>query len=63
MSKSYALPGLRLGWLCTQNQDMFEMMCHFKDYTTICAPAPSEILALMGIVFHIIIKDNVNRWF
>ena len=49
MSKSFALPGLRIGWLATQNISWIEKIIEFKDYTTICSPAPSEILALIAL--------------
>lgn len=49
MSKSFALPGLRLGWLGTQNKSWIRKIIEFKDYTTICPPAPSEILALIAL--------------
>jgi aspartate/methionine/tyrosine aminotransferase len=49
MSKSFALPGLRLGWLGTQNKSWINKIIEFKDYTTICPPAPSEILALIAL--------------
>jgi len=49
MSKSFALPGLRIGWLGTQNKSWIRKIIEFKDYTTICPPAPSEILALIAL--------------
>lgn len=49
MSKSLALPGLRIGWLVTRNAAWLDRVARLKDYTTICASAPSEILALMGL--------------
>jgi len=49
MSKSFALPGLRLGWLIIHQSDWLKAIQAYKDYTTICPPAPSEILALIGI--------------
>jgi aspartate/methionine/tyrosine aminotransferase len=49
MSKSFAMPGLRIGWLVTADKNLREHWITFKDYTTICSSAPSEILALMGI--------------
>lgn len=49
MSKSFAMAGLRLGWLCTKNKEIFNMMSLFKDYITICAPAPSEVLSLIAL--------------
>ncbi len=49
MSKSYGLPGLRLGWAATRNEHIVEQMASFKDYTTICNPAPSEVLARIAL--------------
>jgi len=49
MSKTFGLPGLRLGWLATQRTDLPARWLALKDYTTICNSAPSEILALIGL--------------
>ena len=49
MSKSFALAGLRIGWLVTQNKKLMHELSCFKDYTTICCSAPSEILALIAL--------------
>jgi aspartate/methionine/tyrosine aminotransferase len=47
MSKTFGLAGARIGWLVTKNRELFEKMAIFKDYTTICSSAPSEILSLI----------------
>jgi len=49
MSKSLAMAGLRIGWLATRDRDLLARCAAFKDYTTICSSAPSEILALIGL--------------
>ena len=49
MSKSFGLAGLRIGWLATRNLDLLGRVAAFKDYTTICNSAPSEILALIAL--------------
>ena len=50
MSKVYALPGLRVGWLVSPSANGFvERAGALKDYTTICGSAPSEVLALMAL--------------
>ena len=49
MSKSFAMAGLRIGWLATRDRELLERCAAFKDYTTICSSAPSEILALIGL--------------
>ena len=49
MSKSFAMAGLRIGWLATRDRDVLERCARFKDYTTICSSAPSEVLALIGL--------------
>jgi aspartate/methionine/tyrosine aminotransferase len=49
MSKSFALAGLRIGWLATRDRSVLERCARLKDYTTICSSAPSEVLALIGL--------------
>lgn len=49
MSKGLGLPGLRLGWLATRNQGLREAVSRAKDYTSICASAPSEFLAALAL--------------
>jgi len=49
MSKSFALAGLRIGWLATHDAHLLDAAARFKDYTTICASAPAEILSLVAL--------------
>lgn len=49
MSKSFGLPGLRIGWIATRNKSIYQAMASYKDYTTICNSAPSEYLAALAI--------------
>jgi len=49
MSKSFAMAGLRIGWLATRDRSLLTRAAAFKDYTTICSAAPSEILAIIGL--------------
>jgi aspartate/methionine/tyrosine aminotransferase len=49
LSKSFALAGLRIGWLASRDRDLLARCAAFKDYTTICAAAPSEILGLIAL--------------
>lgn len=49
MSKAYGLPGLRIGWIATKNQDILEKIAILKEYTTICNSGPSEFLAGVGL--------------
>lgn len=52
MSKAYALAGLRVGWMATRNRELLEATRQLKDYTTVCASAPAEILSLMALRAH-----------
>jgi aspartate/methionine/tyrosine aminotransferase len=49
MSKTYGLPGLRIGWAATRNRELYRRMEELKDYTTICGSAPSELLAEVAL--------------
>jgi aspartate/methionine/tyrosine aminotransferase len=49
MSKAFAMAGLRIGWIATRNRALLDAAARFKDYTTLCPPAPSEILAIGGL--------------
>jgi aspartate/methionine/tyrosine aminotransferase len=49
MSKSFGLAGLRIGWLATRDLDLLGRVAAFKDYTTICNSAPSEVLAVIAL--------------
>ncbi len=46
LSKTYGLPGLRTGWLVIRNKELRENIFNWKLYTSICASAPSEFLAM-----------------
>jgi aspartate/methionine/tyrosine aminotransferase len=49
MSKTYGLAGLRIGWIATRDQSIYQKMASFKDYTTICSSAPSEFLTTLAL--------------
>ena len=49
LSKTYGLPGLRIGWVATRNMALLRRMAALKDYTTICNSAPSEFLAAVAL--------------
>jgi aspartate/methionine/tyrosine aminotransferase len=49
MSKSFAMAGLRVGWIATRDRALLDRAARFKDYTTLCPPAPSEILSIAAL--------------
>ena len=49
LSKRHGLPGLRMGWLATKARSLMSRLMQLKDYTTICSPAPAEVLGLIGM--------------
>ncbi len=49
MSKVFGMAGTRIGWLVSRDAQVLEDCAAFKDYTTICSSAPSEVLALIGL--------------
>jgi aspartate/methionine/tyrosine aminotransferase len=49
LSKTYGLPGLRIGWITSKDKWLLERVAALKDYTTICSSAPSEVLAVAAL--------------
>lgn len=49
MSKTFALAGLRIGWVASRDHELLERLAAFKDYTTICSSAPSEVLSFIAL--------------
>ncbi len=49
MTKPYGLGGLRIGWLASRRRDILEAASTLKDYTTMCAAAPSELLSIIAL--------------
>ena len=48
-SKSYGLPGLRVGWLATRDRAFLDRVERRKHYTSICNAGPSELLAAIAL--------------
>lgn len=48
-SKVYGLAGLRIGWLVTGDHALRARALAIKDYTTLCASGPSEVLATIAL--------------
>ena len=49
LSKSFALPGLRIGWLVGRDRTLLRRCIAFHDYTTICNSAPAESLGIVAL--------------
>ncbi|MDC0713955.1 aminotransferase class I/II-fold pyridoxal phosphate-dependent enzyme [Stigmatella sp. ncwal1] len=49
MSKAFGLAGLRVGWLACRDAELLRRCAAYKDYTSICNSAPSEVLALIAL--------------
>lgn len=70
MSKSWGLPGLRIGWIACQDLDVLSKMERMKHYLSICNSAPSERLAKIAIQNReailarncAIIDENLPKW-
>ena len=61
MSKAFALAGLRIGWIYTKDRELMRRLSSFKDYTTICNSAPSEILSLIALrARNVILERNMS---
>lgn len=49
MSKAYGFPGLRIGWIATQDKALLIELERYKHYLSICNSAPSERLAVIAL--------------
>ena len=49
VSKAFGLAGVRIGWVASKNHALLNSLEQYKDYTTICASAPAEVLALIAL--------------
>lgn len=49
MSKSFGLPGLRIGWIATRDKALYKKIASFKDFTTICCSALGEFLSILAL--------------
>lgn len=70
MSKAYGLPGLRIGWIVSQDKELLSKMERFKHYLSICNSGPSEQLANIGLKYRDkllarnckIVDENLPKW-
>ncbi|MEK6963431.1 MAG: aminotransferase class I/II-fold pyridoxal phosphate-dependent enzyme [Nanoarchaeota archaeon] len=49
MSKTFGMPGLRMGWLSVRDKELFNRIMSFKDYTTICNGALNEQVTIAAL--------------
>ena len=70
MSKSYGLPGLRIGWIASQDREVLSRMERMKHYLSICNSGPSERLAMIALANRetllarncAIVDENLPKW-
>jgi len=70
MSKSYGLPGLRIGWIACQDNAVLQKMERLKHYLSICNSGPSERLAKIALTHRAqivarncaIVDENLPLW-
>ncbi|MGB0697531.1 MAG: aminotransferase class I/II-fold pyridoxal phosphate-dependent enzyme [Rhodospirillaceae bacterium] len=70
MSKSFGLPGLRIGWIACQDRALLSKMERLKHYLSICNSGPSERLTVIALRNRArilarncaIIDENLPKW-
>jgi aspartate/methionine/tyrosine aminotransferase len=60
-SKVYGLAGLRIGWLVTADRALRSHAMAIKDYTTLCAAGPSEVLATIALRAEGVLRQRTRR--
>jgi aspartate/methionine/tyrosine aminotransferase len=58
LSKTHGLPGLRCGWLIIRDAQVRQELMNWKFYTSICAPVPSEYLAIKALSIQDQLRDR-----
>lgn len=61
LSKTHGLPGLRCGWLIIRDAQVRQELMNWKFYTSICAPVPSEYLAIKALSIQDQLRDRSLR--
>lgn len=69
-SKSFGLPGLRIGWIACQDSEIISKMERLKHYLSICNSGPSERLAMIALRNKdrilarncAIVDENLPKW-
>jgi aspartate/methionine/tyrosine aminotransferase len=59
-SKVYGLAGLRIGWLVCGDAAFRRRAVAIKDYTTLCAAGPSEVLATIALRAHEALRERTR---
>ena len=49
MSKSYGMPGIRLGWVSSKHHSLLDKMERYKHYLSICNSNPNEELTIIAL--------------
>jgi aspartate/methionine/tyrosine aminotransferase len=70
MSKSFGLPGLRIGWIACKDAGIISRMERLKHYLSICNSGPSERLAKIALCNRdkllarncAIVDENLPKW-
>jgi len=70
MSKSFGLPGLRIGWIACQDREILSKMERLKHYLSICNSGPSERLTNIALKNRTqllqrncaIVDENLPKW-
>ena len=70
MSKSYGLPGLRIGWIACKDHEILSKMERMKHYLSICNSGPSERLTMIALRNRekilarncAIVDENLPKW-
>lgn len=60
LSKSFGLPGLRIGWLASKDSGFLARCSGLRDYISICNSAPAEILGIIAVRQHARILERTR---
>jgi len=49
MSKTYGMPGIRIGWISCKDHSLLDSMERLKHYLSICNSSPNEVLTIIAL--------------
>ena len=61
ISKTFGMPGARLGWICSRDEAFIKRARQIKDYVSLTPPVASEVLGLIALRNKDVLHERCRR--